>query len=100
MKTCQNYDYTNCSITEGYSKLYKVYIIILTIIFFVIIYQLIKQKYFTFLGLLLFSIILLLIIDHQTDIFSLPRWKRPKKIKTKYKHLLDSNINIKDNRNL
>ena len=100
MKTCQSIDYTNCSITEGYSKTLKLYIIILIIILLIVIYQLTVKKYFMFLGFSIIIIILYLIINHQTNIFALPKWKKPKKINTNYNHLLNSNMDIQNNRNL
>ena len=88
MSNCQKYDYTKCSITEGYIKHIKLYITLIVILIFGLIYYLLQNKYHKFLGFGIIFLLIILIVEDQITKFTYPKFKKPEKIPKKYNKLL------------
>lgn len=82
------FDFTTCSIPEGYTKNIKIFNLFLIMLILFIFGILIKSKLFVISGMIFFIILLIIIINHRLDIFLLPKFKKPKKIDTNHKHIL------------
>ena len=82
------FDFTSCSIPEGYTKHIGLFNIFLIIIIIVFLGFLIKSKLFIICGIIIFLFLLFILVNSLLNNFILPNLKKPKKIKTKYKHLL------------